>query len=244
MSTAPPRRLQARGVPPWRADWLTHHHLARALRRAMAGALRSLGSPGGAGLIALDLGCGQRPWSALFGHARCLGVDISTEGASPDLLAAGHALPFVHGSFDLVFSSQVLEHVPDDAPVLAECARVLRPGGELVLSVPFYWPLHEEPHDHRRFTSHGLQRALQVAGFEVVELVADSGSLSMVVAAALELLPRRRGLWLPMAPLVLAANALALALQPFSRDRRSTLNWVVRARRPRDLDPTDLRDRP
>lgn len=242
MNRAPPRRLQARGVPPWRADWLTHHHLARALRRAMADALRALGSPGGAGLMALDLGCGQRPWHALFGRARCLGVDISTEGARPDLLAGGHALPFAAGQFDLVFSSQVLEHVPDDAAVLAECARVLRTGGELVLSVPFYWPLHEEPHDHRRFTSHGLQRALPAAGFEVVDIMADSGSLTMVVAAALELLPRRRGLWLPMAPLVLAANAMALALQPLSRDRRSTLNWVVRARRIRH--PTHPGDRP
>jgi SAM-dependent methyltransferase len=239
MSPALPRRLQARGVPPWRADWLTHHHLARALRRAMADALRALGSPGGAGLNALDLGCGQRPWRALFGRAHCLGVDISTQGACPDLLAAGHALPFAAGGFDLVFSSQVLEHVADDVSVLAECARVLRPGGEFVLSVPFYWPLHEEPHDQRRFTSHGLRRALQTAGFEVVELAADCGSLSMVVAAALELLPRRRGLWLAMAPLVLAANALALVLQPLSRDRRSTLNWVVRARRPRHPHPND-----
>jgi hypothetical protein len=47
-----------------------------------------------------------------------------------------------------------------------------------------------------------------------------------------------------MAPLVLAANALALALQPFSSDRRSTLNWVVRARRPRHPDPTHPGDRP
>ena len=59
----------------------------------------------------------------------------------------------------------------------------------------------------------------------------DCGSLTMVAAAALELLPRRHGLWLPLAPLVLLANGLALILQGLSRDRRSTLNWVVRARR-------------
>jgi len=231
MNGAPPRRLQARGVPPWRSEWLTTHHLGKALRRDTAAALAARGSAGGDGLRALDLGCGQRPWADLFGRAWCIGVDIGTWGARPDVVATAAALPFAAGRFDLVFSSQVLEHVPEPKPVLAECARVLRPAGELVLSVPFYWPLHEEPHDYRRFTPRGLARDLEEVGFELVAVEPDCGSLTMVVAAALELLPRRHGLWLPVAPLVLLANGLALILQGLSRDRRSTLNWVVRARR-------------
>jgi SAM-dependent methyltransferase len=231
MSTTPPRRLQAPGVPPWRSEWLTTHYLARGLHDATQGALASLGGTGREGLLALDLGCGQRPWAALLGSVHCIGVDISTQDARPDVVAAAASLPFADGRFDLVFSSQVLEHVPDAARAMTECARVLRPGGELVLSVPFYWPLHEEPHDYRRFTPHGLRRVLSQAGFEAVAVRGDCGSLAMVAAAALELLPRRQGLWIAMAPLVLAVNGLVPLLQRFSRDRRSTLNWIVRARR-------------
>ena len=228
-----PRRRRHLHLPPWRTDWLTARLLAAALQRATGRAFAALGAAEGtAGLRVLDLGCGERPWSALFGEAHVIGVDIATEGARPDVVALGAALPFADGSFDLVFTSQVLEHVPDDAPVLAECARTLRPGGALVLSVPFYWPLHEEPHDYRRFTHHGLRRALAQAGFGRVEIEADAGSLTMVVAAVLELLPRRHGAWLLMAPLVLLLNGLAWAAQPLSRDRRSTLNWVATAWRP------------
>jgi SAM-dependent methyltransferase len=231
MNCAAPRRLRARGVPPWRSEWLTTHHLGKALRRATGAALSARGRTDGVGLCVLDLGCGQRPWAGLFGRAWCIGVDVDTWGARPDVIATATALPFAAHRFDLVFCSQVLEHVPAPQPVLAECVRVLRPGGELLLSVPFYWPLHEEPHDYRRFTARGLELDLEEAGFDLVKLEADCGSLTMVVAAVLELLPRRHGLWLPMAPLVLLANGLALILQGLSRDRRSTLNWVVRARR-------------
>jgi hypothetical protein len=122
--------------------------------------------------------------------------------------------------------------------VLTECARLLRFDGELVLSVPFYWPLHEEPHDYRRFTPQGLRRVLRATGLETIVVHADCGSLTMAVVAALQLLPRRHGLWLLMTPLVLLANGTALALQWLSGDRRSTLNWVVRARRRPDVEPT------
>jgi SAM-dependent methyltransferase len=244
MNGAAPRRLQARGVPPWRSEWLTTHHLGKALRRATAPALAASGNAGGEGLRVLDVGCGQRPWAELFGRAWCIGVDIGTWGSRPDVVATAAALPFAASRFDLVFSSQVLEHVPEPRPVLAECARVLRPGGELVLSVPFYWPLHEEPHDYRRFTPRGLERALDEVGLDLVGIEADCGSLTMVVAAALELLPRRHGLWLLMAPWVLLANGLALLLQRLSRDRRSTLNWVVRARRRAAVPPASSGEAP
>lgn len=218
-------------VPPWRTDWLTTRALRLALQAAATRALAAVGAMDTTALRVLDLGCGERPWEGLFGHAHCIGVDISSDGARPDVVAQGHALPFPDASFDIVFSSQVLEHVADEKPVLGECARTLRPAGQLVLSVPFYWPLHEEPHDYRRFTCHGLRRSLAQAGFDRIEVQADTGSLTMVAAAALELLPRRWGAWLVVAPLVLAVNAAAWLAQPLSRDHRSPLNWIVTARR-------------
>jgi SAM-dependent methyltransferase len=184
----------------------------------------------------LDLGCGERPWRFLLEPSKVVGVDISAVGATPDVLADGAHLPFADASFVIVFSSQVLEHVPNADAVLNECARVLVPGGRLVMSVPFFWPLHEEPHDYCRFTSHGLRLALDRAGMRVDTIEPDCGSLTMIVVAALDLLPRWKGSWLLFSPLVLAVNLVTLVLQPLSQDRRSTLNWIVSATR-RCVDP-------
>jgi hypothetical protein len=53
---------------------------------------------------------------------------------------------------------------------------VLRPGGSLVITVPFMARLHEEPHDYFRYTRHGLRLLLLEAGFEVDDVV-ETGSL-------------------------------------------------------------------
>ncbi len=50
------------------------------------------------------------------------------------------ALPFADQSFDLVICSEVLEHIPDDQRAMHEILRVLKPGHDLVVSVPRYWP--------------------------------------------------------------------------------------------------------
>lgn len=49
-------------------------------------------------------------------------------------------LPFPDASFDVVIVSEVMEHIPDDEGVLAEMARVLKPGGRIAVTVPRYGP--------------------------------------------------------------------------------------------------------
>jgi len=80
------------------------------------------------------------------------------------VFADGAALPFADASFDTVLLLEVLEHVADARAVLAEIARVLKTGGVLLLSVPFLYPLHDAPHDYRRFTAPGLEAATREAG--------------------------------------------------------------------------------
>jgi ubiquinone/menaquinone biosynthesis C-methylase UbiE len=105
----------------------------------------------------LDLGCGEQPYREVYGaHAeRVVAVDISRRGSeSTDAFVRGSAvaIPFADSSFDFVLCSEVLEHVPDPRRAIGEIARVLRPGGRLVLTVPFLYPIHEEPWDFWRFT--------------------------------------------------------------------------------------------
>jgi len=88
---------------------------------------------------------------------------------------SGHALPFPDASFDLVICAEVLEHVHDYRTVLAEIARVLRPGGRLAVSVPRYGPericwwlsdaYHQVPGGHVRiFEARVLERAIAAHG--------------------------------------------------------------------------------
>ena len=85
------------------------------------------------------------------------------------------ALPFVDRSFDAAVCTEVLEHVEDARFVLAEIARVVRPGGQVLVSVPFVFHYHEDPRDVRRYTPAGLRAALQDAGFDV-ELAGGLGN--------------------------------------------------------------------
>lgn len=96
----------------------------------------------------LDFGCGDGLFTeAVFGkQAGIYGCDIA-RGELPAArdsgvyrhgvqCADGHHLPYRDGAFGTVYSNSVIEHIPDPRPVLAELARVLRPEGSLVLTVP------------------------------------------------------------------------------------------------------------
>jgi SAM-dependent methyltransferase len=72
-------------------------------------------------------------------------------------------------AFDCVYCSGVLEHVDDFQAGLAEITRILRPGGILLLGLPFRQAIHGAPHDYWRFTEHGI-RWLLAANYEVLRL--------------------------------------------------------------------------
>ncbi len=119
----------------------------------------------------LDVGCGRKPYRAYI-PARCyVGLEIDTPPmravSLADAFYDGRHFPFPDASFDGVLCSQVFEHVFTPAEFLAEIHRVLRPGGTLVLTVPFVWDEHEQPHDFGRYSSFGLHAVLERAGFVV-----------------------------------------------------------------------------
>ena len=84
-----------------------------------------------------------------------------------DLVLDVQSMPEVKScSFDAVFCSGVLEHVPRPRAALREIARVLKPGGALLLGLPFRQPLHMPPNDYWRFTEYGIRELLS-EGFQI-----------------------------------------------------------------------------
>jgi SAM-dependent methyltransferase len=140
----------------------------------------------------LDVGCGCKPYRALFSVGEYVGLEIDTPlnraSKRADFFYDGQSFPFPDQSFDGVVCNQVLEHVFDPAPFLREIRRILRPGGRMLLSVPFIWDEHEQPWDYARYSSFGLRHLLKVTGFLIIEhhkLNADVRALIQLVNAYL-----------------------------------------------------------
>jgi Methylase involved in ubiquinone/menaquinone biosynthesis len=122
----------------------------------------------------LDFGCGAKPYQELFSNAQnYIGIDIENEGhdhenENIDVYYDGETIPFENETFDSIFSSEVLEHVPDVDACLKELSRVLKPEGKILITVPFVWQEHELPFDFRRFSAIGIKKQLEDNGFEIL----------------------------------------------------------------------------
>ena len=142
----------------------------------------------------LDLGCGAGRFVAALREAGAdpVGVEVApaaleraaanAPGADLRLLGEDGTIPLEHGSVDLVWCSEVLEHVADGAELLLVARRVLRRGGRLLVTVPFHgrvkaagialtrFDAHFDPQGQhlRFFTRSSLERTLQAAGFDDV----------------------------------------------------------------------------
>ncbi len=120
----------------------------------------------------LDVGCGSRPYETLFVVNEYVGLELDTpenrKNKNADVFYDGSVLPFEAGHFDAVICNQVLEHVFEPDVFLSELSRVLKPGGRLLLTVPFVWDEHEQPRDFGRYSSFGLAALLRKHYFEVL----------------------------------------------------------------------------
>lgn len=102
-----------------------------------------------------------------------IGVDME-DGADVDLVARADALPFPDESFDVVITTEMLEHDPFFWLSLPEMARVLRPEGFLLLTTRgINFHLHGYPDDYWRFTESAIDHLFQTAGLQTIEVVPD-----------------------------------------------------------------------
>jgi SAM-dependent methyltransferase len=189
-------RLRNRSVHVWSGSYLTYRYLWPNLEAAV---MRAKGKLPSDSRVVLDVGCGNRPYADLFADCEYIGLNYSAQDACPDVIADAMKLPIATGTIDLVFCTQVLEHLAKPWRFLEECHRVLRSGGWIVLSAPLYWPLHEEPHDYFRYTRYGLESLMTSAGFAQCEIRNDGGDQARFWLSAIHSSPRwlRRAVQLP-----------------------------------------------
>lgn len=132
-----------------------------------------------------------------------VGADLAGNPHASLTLNSDGTIPVKNHSFDAVLSTQVLEHVQDPQLYLAECYRVLRPGGRLLLSTHGIFMYHPDPMDLWRWTCEGLQLAVESPGFRVERFEGVIG----LAATGLQLLQdaisfRVRERWKPWLALV------------------------------------------
>ena len=215
MAESPVKRRLRRSLPA-----LGYEYDARATDELVRRELR------GHGLQGLVVGAGERPGDieARFPEVRWLTTDV--DGAfRPHLVADALSLPVADASQDLVVAEMVLEHLMDPGRGAAELQRVCRPGGLILIKVPFCFPWHGIPFDFFRITPSGL-RAL-FCSTELVHLgrcMGPFGALAYQLDSTLVNLASART---PRRALVVLSRFLFGWLKVLDRWTGSHVRWLV-----------------
>jgi SAM-dependent methyltransferase len=213
------------------------------------------------GARVLDIGAGPCRYRSLFDHCEYRAQDFaghagSTEGPLADAgawrygrldyISDATAIPVEDASFDAVLCTEVLEHVPEPERVMREAARVLKPGGLLLVTAPLGSGLHQEPHHFfGGFTPYWYHRVLAAAGFNEITVTPNGGFFAHYAQESRRfsawISPRRLPplpaalllpLWLVSVPVCrLLLPAACAWLDRFDTHRGFTVGYHITARR-------------
>jgi len=121
--------------------------------------------------VVLNLGSGTNRI-----HPEIINVDLFPfKGV--DIVADICALPFKDSSIDGVICEDVLEHISHTNRLLKEMSRVIKPGGTVILKIPFLYPYHSSPEDFFRWTKDGMKHTLKEYNFSVKEFGIHGGPM-------------------------------------------------------------------
>lgn len=192
----------------------------------------------------LDLGCGNKPYEELYKDItdKKIGSDvIQSDKNKVDVICLATELPFENNYFDTILCSQVMEHVYDYKTMINESYRVLKNEGTIILTVPFAWELHEEPHDYCRFTKHALRNIFEDAGFRIEYIKPNGGKWAAIYQLRNNMLfsafknktwynKLKKILFIELRLLQLR-NLFAVWLDKKFRDEIFTLNYIIVAKK-------------
>ena len=120
----------------------------------------------------LDFGAGSEPYKSLFKNLKnYTSLEVSNdnkENLKSDIYYNGRNLPFDDNTFDSVLCTEVFEHVENLDQVILELYRILKPGGKMLVTMPFICLEHEMPYDFRRFSQIGLENFMKKNKFKIL----------------------------------------------------------------------------
>ncbi len=119
----------------------------------------------------IDLGAGNLQFEKLFTRFSYIGVDFQKFPHISVVTDLTKDIPLPDRSAEIVTLSNTIEHIPNTEHLLAECRRLLKPGGMIIGTVPFLVQVHQAPYDFNRYTNFQLRRLLENAGFKEIEVV-------------------------------------------------------------------------
>ncbi|MFZ0455698.1 MAG: class I SAM-dependent methyltransferase [Ignavibacteriaceae bacterium] len=134
----------------------------------------------------LDLGCGKVPLFHIYKDYITNNICVDWENTihkneyldfECDL---NEVLPFQDEEFDTIILSDVLEHISQPENLWKEMQRILSKEGKLILNVPFYYWIHEHPHDYYRYTEFALRRFVENSGLRLLYLDSVGGTLEVI----------------------------------------------------------------
>jgi SAM-dependent methyltransferase len=172
----------------------------------------------------LDVGAQHGPYAALFPNR--ISLDIR-RGPGVAIVGDAQALGIGDATFDTVLCTEVLEHLTEPQKALDELYRVLCPGGTLLLTTRFLFPIHDAPHDYFRYTKYGLRHLLR--RFEILELNEETTAVGTLAVLVQRLGMQAETLgWTPLRAIWLLAAQIArpfsfLITREFGDSRRRTL---------------------
>lgn len=210
------RRVHAADLR-WSDEYLsnTPFHPGFWIRRRLKAAVRSAAAH--ARGKTLDVGCGSKPHLQAFRSTSSYwGLEYSPSSGYRDTRADVYgdaaAMPVRTSSVDTVLATELLEHVPDPGAVVAEFARILRPGGLVITTAPFFFPTHDRQ-DFFRFGPAAVAEMMRRSGIDVVQVRPLSGAGMTVVLLATILWYEIGFMWTPwLYPLSVLMRPLLLVL--------------------------------
>jgi SAM-dependent methyltransferase len=191
----------------------------------------------------LDMGCGQVPLYGVYHDLVQENICIDWAGSlHPSIhldyeVDLGGKLPFSDNNFDTILLTDVLEHIAEPHCLVSEIARLLQEKGKLIMGVPFFYCLHEDPHDYYRYTEYALRRFCDLNGLKVLELEPYGGLPEILVdltTRGIAHLPEPLSACLRICFSPFTALSNTIACRKFSKSTQSNfpLGYVLVAQKP------------
>jgi ubiquinone/menaquinone biosynthesis C-methylase UbiE len=160
----------------YKGDYFVLKHLNEFITNGLSNYIKK-------GDIVGDIGCGEQPMRTFITDlgGEYISVDLQQNSSNNVKVEANITnIPLANDYFDLILCTEVLEHVPDIFLALQELARLIRPNGVILITIPFVYPLHEEPFDFTRVTPHLIKVLSDKLNLQILQLTTTGNDFEVI----------------------------------------------------------------